>query len=442
MKPHIAVRRIFAVLLFAILFQTLVAQPVLTLAQCLERGLAANYGVRLVRNETEMAANNATRANAGMLPQANLSAGYAGNLASSTVHNRATGQTTTAKGKLEHTLHAAIDLEWTLFDGFRMQADLQRLRQLKLIGETQTRIAVEDLVANLSTAYYDLVQQQARLANLASALNLSQERHRIAAQRHSLGSGSRLDRLQARVDLNADSAAWAKQRELLAAARITLSELMGEEQVDATFMPADTAVGFAPEAIPRESTWQAVLTRNALLLRADHNKLLSEIDYKKACARDYPYLKLNAGYGLTHNRYEAGANARTTRLGPDFGITLGYRLFDGNRKRERRNAHLAVENAALQRDQLLLSLRADFATLYQAYLNNRAIVALERENTAVARENHAIARQRYLLGDLPGIEMREAQQSLLQAKERLLKAEYDTRICEISIRQMSGQCNL
>jgi hypothetical protein len=44
-----------------------------------------------------------------------------------------------------------------------------------------------------------------------------------------------------------------------------------------------------------------------------------------------------------------------------------------------------------------------------------------------------------MLGDLSGIEMREAQQSLLNAEERILVAEYNTKLCEISLHQISGE---
>ena len=40
--------------------------------------------------------------------------------------------------------------------------------------------------------------------------------------------------------------------------------------------------------------------------------------------------------------------------------------------------------------------------------------------------------------DLPGIEMREAQKSLLDAEERILTAKYNTKVCEISLQQISG----
>jgi outer membrane protein TolC len=81
---------------------------------------------------------------------------------------------------------------------------------------------------------------------------------------------------------------------------------------------------------------------------------------------------------------------------------------------------------------------ADLATFWQAYQNNLEVIKLEQQNLVAAKENYEIAMERYLLGDLPGIEMREAQKSLLDAEERILTAEYNTKLCEISLMQISG----
>ena len=98
-----------------------------------------------------------------------------------------------------------------------------------------------------------------------------------------------------------------------------------------------------------------------------------------------------------------------------------------------------MENARLEREELEQSLRADLINLWQAYQNNINLLQLERDNLVAARDNYDIARDRYLLGDLSGIEMREAQKSLLDAEERILSAEYNTKMCEISLLQLSGE---
>ena len=68
----------------------------------------------------------------------------------------------------------------------------------------------------------------------------------------------------------------------------------------------------------------------------------------------------------------------------------------------------------------------------------KAYHMLEEENLIAARENYRIAMERYRLGQLSGIEMREAQKSLLDAEERILTAKYNTKLCEISLQQISG----
>lgn len=88
--------------------------------------------------------------------------------------------------------------------------------------------------------------------------------------------------------------------------------------------------------------------------------------------------------------------------------------------------------------QLEQSLMADLATFWQAYRNNLEVIRLEEENLTAARENYRIAMERYRQGELPGIEMREAQKSLLDAEERILTAQYNTKLCEISLQQISG----
>lgn len=85
-----------------------------------------------------------------------------------------------------------------------------------------------------------------------------------------------------------------------------------------------------------------------------------------------------------------------------------------------------------------LALRADMSNSWMAYRNNLNLWTLEKENLVAAMENYSIAIDRYKLGDLSGIELREAQNSLIEAEERQSIAEYNTKLCEISLLQISG----
>lgn len=412
--------------------------PVYTLKDCLEEGLLNNYSLRITRNQERISKNNATLANAGALPTLDLSAGYSGSLTDTETKLRATGTVNQENSAFDQTIDAGLNLAWTVFDGFNITATYQQLKELERQGQTDTRIAIEDLIANITAEYYNYVQQKIRLKNFHYAMSLSRERVRIAEARMTVGNASGLDYLQARVDFNADSAQYIKQQEALHTSRIELNELMANEDMDEFFIIRDSLIDIN-HILDFDELWQGTLAINASLLRADQNQTIARLDYKKICSRDYPYIRLNGGYGYTLNRYELAANSRRSNLGLNFGVTVGFNLFDGNRRRERRNASLAVENARLEREQLEQTLRADLSNLWQAYRNNLELLKLERQNLIVAKDNYDISRDRYLLGDLAGIEMREAQKNLLDAEERILSAEYDTKICEISLLQISGK---
>lgn len=409
----------------------------LTLQECLSRGLENNYSIRISRNQEQMAHNNATLANAGYLPSIDLSAGYNADLANSDSKLRATGETSEVRNSLDQTLNAGIGVSWTIFDGFKISTSYKQLKELERMGETSTRIALEDFIAGLTAEYYNFIQQRLRLANYYYAVTLSKERLRIVEERYNIGNFSRLDYQQAKVDFNADSAQYIKQQEVVLTSRIALNEMMAFDEV---YTPIETSENTIVTDTTFQFTdlWERMLASNAELLLASQNSTLAELDYKKVLSRNYPYVKFKAGYDYSFSKYDTNSYTRRSNWGGNAGITVGFNLWDGNRKRERRNAKIEIENAQLQHNRLELALKAELGNLWQAYRNNIELLNLEKQNVITARENHEIAKERYMLGDISGIEMREAQKSLLDAEERLLSVEYQTKVCEISLLQITG----
>lgn len=410
---------------------------VYTLKRCLEIGLENNYSIRLVKIDQQVSDNNATPANAGLLPALDLTGGYNGDLGTTRTEARDTGMRTKEGAAYDQGVNVNLGLNWTLFDGFNLITNYKQLQLLKQQGELNTRIAVEDFIAALASEYYNFIQQKIRLKNFHYAMMLSKERMRIVEERFHIGNFSRLDYQQAKVDFNADSAQYMKQQEALATSKIKLNELMSNEDVNRWLIIRDTLINVNPDFVYAD-LWKSTLLTNASLLRADQNTRLSEMALKKVLSRNYPYVKLNAGYGYSYNRYGLTSTRMRDNWGLNAGLTVGINLFDGAKKAERANARLEIENTKLVREQLELSLKADMSNLWQSYQNNLQMLQLERQNLVTARENYEIAHERYMLGDLSGFEMREAQKSLLDAEERLLSAEYNTKMCEISLLQLSG----
>lgn len=431
----------FSLSLLTLVLTALTAAPVAaqhTLGRCIRDGLQQNYSLRIVRGQEQTAANNATRANAGYLPTVTARGTYTGAVDQWRKSQTGTQPATTEHGIVDHSVQAGVFAEWTVFDGYKIQTNYQRLQELRRQSEIQTRIALEDYVGELATEYYNFVQQRLRMRNLTHAVALSAERLRIVQERWAIGNNSRLDLQQAQVDFNADSAKSLKQREMLSSSRIRLNALMANHDVDARIEAADTAITLCP-TLRFDSLWAACLRTNTSLLQALSQRRLADIDLRAVRSRDYPYVRLSGSYAYAYSHSGSGQGTDRHTLGADVGVTVGMTLFDGNRRRERANALIAADNAEQARQNVMLNLRADLTDLWQAYQNNLALLALEEQNVVTARSNHAIACERFLLGDLSGIEMREAQQSLLDAEERILEAQYNTKVCEISLKVISGR---
>lgn len=433
-------------LLFIILFtasaysqteERRVISNVLDLRECLRIGLENNFDLQIARNQELVSENNVTLGNAGYLPQVNVSSGY--NLRSSNTDQiPAEGDAVVEnRNSNTQTLDAGINLNWSLFEGFRVQTNYKRLKELQSAGELYTRLEMENLIANLTAEYYNYVQQQIRLGNLQYAVSLSKERLRIVEARYQVGSLSRLDLQQAKVDFNADSSQLIQQYEILNRSRIKLNELMGVD-VESEFIAQDTTIIFN-ESLAKDELFDRTMAQNTFLQISESNLTLSELELRNLRSRNYPYLRLNAGYGFTHYNYNSGNLERQRNWGPNVGLTLGYTLFDGfNRKREQKNQQIIIRNRELEVERDKLVIESDFANMWMAYQNNIELTNLEIESLENATINYEIAMERYRIGDLSGIELREAQNSLLEAEQRLLTAQYNTKLYEISLMQISG----
>lgn len=411
---------------------------IMTLKDCLEKGISESFQIKLVNISQEKAANNDSWLYAGGSPTLSATGSYSGTLSSNDATLRSDGSTTSNRNVLDHTLSAQLRADWTVFDGFSIQATRDRLEELHNQGEIQTRITIEDYIANLTTEYYNLVRQTIHLKNLEYAASLSKERLRISSERYDMGGNSRLEMQQAQVYFNSDSAKSLKQHESVASANIRINRLMSNWDLGSVHVAADTAINLIT-GLDYESLLEDMMEVNASLLKAESNRTIAQLDRRAVQARNYPYLKLNASYGLTHNIYGNNTYSDRTNWGPSFGATMGINLISGKQRVQERNARLDELTADITIDQLKLQLRANLDDFWQAYQNNLMLLELQEQNLKTAQETMEIAQERYLLGNLSGLEMREAQKSLLDAEESLLQAQYDTKVCEISLLQISGR---
>jgi adhesin transport system outer membrane protein len=417
------------------------AQVIYGLRDCIGQGLERNFSIRIARNNETISNNNLTPGNAGYLPSLSLNSRYSGAYTTTAqdVDASLKGQTV-SQGAQSTSGNIGATLGWTIFNGFYVQTTFKKLSELKQMGELNTQITIENYLADLLSVYYAYVQQVQLVKNKQYAVTLSKERLRIDEERYLLGSNSKLQVLQSRVYFNADSSSLSRQIETLRTTQIRLNELMAVEDMGAQFILKDTSIQVKPDLI-YEKLFDETQKSNTNLLTAKKNIVISGYDYKIIVSRSYPYLNFSGGYNYTLSTSETSPSYKNQLAsGPNYGLTLGVNLFNGfNSRKDIKNSAISLKTSELKYQEIEQGIKADLISIYSAYSNNLRLITLQEQNYSTAAENLSIALEKYRLGNLSGLDLRDVQKSLLDAKESLLSIQYMAKLAEISLLQISGR---
>jgi outer membrane protein, adhesin transport system len=413
-------------------------QNVYGLNDCISIGLERNFSILIAKNNQTISKNNFTLGNAGFLPTIDIGGKHNGTL-NNTTQNLTDGSQTNSNGVFNTTTNGSVSVGMTLFNGFSAVTTYKKLNELNQVGALNTQLTIENLIANIVSGYYSYILQVQLMNNLKYALTLSRERLRIDEDRYLLGSGSKLEVLQSSVYVNSDSSNLSRQNEVVRSAQIRLNEMMAVEDLGIAFTSKDTTIDINPGLL-YENLLEETLISNTNLLIASKNKTISDYDYKLIVARSYPYLNFSGGYSYNLYNYSNSTTKSQVTNGMNYGLTLGVNLFDGyNQRRSIHNSSIDRDSKDLRYREVEQGIRADLLTIYSAYNNNLRLISLEEQNFQTATENLEIALERYKLGSLSGIDLREVQKSLLDARERLISAHYQTKLAEVSLQLISGK---
>ncbi len=410
-------------------------QAILTLEEALAEALRQNYDILIAENNAEIADNNVTLGAAGFLPRITANAGDSRSVVDSK-QSFLSGNVIDRKGAESKSKNAAVTLNWTLFDGFEMFISHAKLRELRQLGDLQLKARIESTVEQVAKAYYDVVQQKARLNSLRDVERLSEERYKIVESQYGFGSSSKLDLLNALVDLNTDRSAVLRQEVVLTNAKTTLNQLLSR-QPSLDFETADSIA--VRDDLQPDELFERARENNTEVRAALRNRRLAALDVRSLWSERLPVISATASYSVTRSQSQSGFINRNETEGLNYGLTLSYPLFDGfNLYRRQQNAELARRNSDLVLQKTLAQVESEMTRAFQRYQNALMQVRLEKENERAAFEHMNIAFGRYKVGTLTALEWREAQLKHLQAMDRLIAARYQAKTAEIDLLRLSG----
>lgn len=420
--------------LFLALIQ-LYAQELLTLEKAVGIGLENNYSIRIAASESEIAANNATPGNAGMLPSIDAS-GLRSYSENTTKQVYADGNVIDRSGVESNNMNAGINLNWTIFDGLNMFASYGRLRELRNLGDLTAKAVIEENVSLIMSAYFNIVSINANIEAIREALAVSEDRVRIADDKFKIGSGSKLELLQAQVDYNEDKSALLREQIELSSAKITLNRLIGSEET-ARFDVTDTIL--VVKDLPYEELKENTLIHNKDIRIAEKNRNVADFNLSSARSIWFPRIGAFVNYNFSKSENEVGFFRTNQNTGLTYGLNFSFNLFNGlNTVRQVENAGIELRISSLEQERITKEILAYFEQQYINYRNGIELVNLEEENVDVARQNVEIALDRYRYGSYTPLELREAQTALLDAQSRLSTANFNAKQAEIELRRLSG----
>ncbi len=412
-----------------------IAQEILTVEDAISQGLQNNFDIKIARVGEEIGINDATLGNAGLLPTVDLQGQQ--RWASQNVNQRFISRSdTTINGARSQNLNGSINFTWTLFDGLGMFYSLDRLNVTKEAGAINTKITMENTIADLLTTYYTVVLENGRLKVLDNTIQLSERRTEIAKNKYEVGKSSKVEYLAAQVDQNADATLRLQVIERLNNAKIDLNRLMARS-LDAEFEVVDIIDINGTFAL--EDLLNAANIKNPNLLLAQRQMNASYLELQEIRAERYPSIDFNTGYTYNKSTSDAGFLLSNRQNGYNYGFTARMNLFDGfNTNRRAQNARLAVQISELEIKNQTLNIESDISKVFTSYQNSLNLIDLETQNLEVALENEEIALERYRLGNSTALELREAQTNAVEVESRLLNARYSTKISEIELLRLSG----
>lgn len=420
-------------------FSNAKAQELITIESAVKIALENNYEIKIASNNSIINTTNVAIGNAGMLPTvaATITANNRVQNSSQTLQSGIVNSLDNAKN---NSLNYGVNLDWTVFDGFKMFAKFDQLKELQKLGETQLKQIILTKISDVTTTYFDLVQQQQQLKALDSTIVISNQRLALAQNRFVIGKASKLEVLNAQVDLNTDQVAFLKQKELYTNTKIMMNQILARD-TKTDFKVIDTIQ--VDSALELNELGALAQKQNPQLVAQIISNKVAELQLKQVKANRYPTVRLNTGYNLTETQASLGFATATSAKGFNYGFSAALPIFDGlAQNRNEKIAQLQIDNSRLTIDQQKLALESQLAMSYRTYLTNLELIQLEDKNEAIAKQNLAITLDKFKIGTITTLEFRTAQLNYVNAKVRNSNAQFQAKLSEIALKELAGIINL
>ena len=432
-----------AIVLFLVILQGF-SQEVLTKKQALEITLENNFGIKIANNNLEVAKNNAGIYNSRYLPTANLKSGidYRNNNQKIIFTDPQTGNDAerVGTGAVTKSYSTTLGINYTIFDGLGRKYNYQQLKETYNLTELQAKETIENTYLQLFTVYFQIARLSENTLNLKEALTISKRRFKRAKYQYEYGQSTKLEVLNAEVDINNDSILIINATQQLSNAKRGLNVILGIDR-DVNY-EVETAVDFN-NLMNFEALQKKTILNNTALKQNKKNIAISEFNIKINKANYVPSLNFSSSYGFNRTENENLVNPFGARLinsgGLNAGLNLSWNIFDGGATKTRvANAKIALETQQILLEQQKVTIRNSVKNTWENYKNQLFVLKSQEKNIQTTQNNFDRTQEKYKLGQVTSIEFRQAQVNLINSKTAANNAKFDAKLIELLLLQLSG----
>ena len=417
------------------------APAVVTLADALQRARQNDLTFQSGVADLEIARQDRVQARAGLLPAITNTTQFLGN--SPTPNN------VVPNGRFVSLDGVKMYREWgvahqELSANTVTLAPLRKAQASELAAQAKLEVATRGLVVTVTKTYYALVGAERKYATAQQAAQQAARFLEITQQQERLGQVARSDVVKAEIASRQQQQAFREATLAMDSARLALAVLLSPT-LDENFTVVDDLITAPP--LPPFAEVRAMAERGNPDVRAASEALrAAEQDVRVSRNGLYPSLLVDAVYGIEANEFALHAvNADKSEFGPlptlGYFITLNLSVPVWDWGGLRSKLHQSEARARQAQVALTQSQRQLMSNLYGMY--NEAVTAKSAvENlqrvAELAAESLRLINLRYQAGESTALEVVDAQNTLVQARNAVDDAGARYRLALAELQTVTG----
>lgn len=436
-------------ILIAFVSVPVLAQENLSLSEAISAGLAANYDILIESKRVDQTVLNNAWGEAGRYPTLDFRL----NQNNTMVDNIETATPFQLKDKvISNSVNPGLYLNWTLFNGFKINITKQRLEKLQEESLGNADIVIANTIQAIILGYYKAILERERMHNFEQQMNLSRDKYSYIKSKADIGGANTSDLLLDETNYLTDSTNFVNQQLLYRQSIRQLNALLSRSADrryvltdslnigDETYSYKDLVAKMNSENVDLRKQYlsQAILTYDIGIRKADRQPVLAMNGFANynQNRNDLSNASFPADGGFVSGPADPLTSASATYA---VNFTLSWNLFNGGKiNRAIQRVKIQEDIGNMQIDKLRINLERDLANAYDQYLIRQQLYGINKRKREVADLNVEISTEKFRNGSINSFDYRIVQNNQLLAGIQELQSLYDLIDSRVTLMRLTG----